>query len=639
MKWEFTETEDASAVLSLYRAVFNEELSPEELVARSIGKKPHYYLLDSGGVSAGFVIFLGSGESVELWHAGVIPSLRNRRGGDFLIGQSKMAMTEKGYSTLTVSTFNRWDTMLRLLIRNGFRIVRTEYSERWNDLKIELQIEMRIKREIRYAVTEKCNFECLFCHNEGLGHTERKSRNDEEVLDILAKAISMGYTDVTLTGGEPLYGNKRKLYGLLQGLGSLPSPPDITLVTNGSLLNEEDVERMKCYPGRFKLHVSLHAADPDSFARITHQPPALFEVVKANIRRASDAGLTVKVNCVLLKGVNHDRIAECIETALDMGARTIKFLELLVLPDSANDYGMYYVSGAIRKDLTDIATPLKSSSIRRELYQLNRDHRFTIEVQKLTCALGCSHCRELRDRTFSSDMSYHPCLVRDKQHYPIQDAASLAEGFRNGDRIIDGYAFRFRDSSPTLIKQEEFVTGKREFYFRIDNPDMLRQFLKESGFSLESMNGYHLEHYRPRLCSGEWERFERILKIGWDSHDQSKTGMIFTDHAYEPHPEFGMEVVTRYLDRSGPMNFPTPDAARRFLDRLDFEHYLTLDLTLEAYRHPRHGSVNLSHDLNKPTMKLSGRDHEMRGLLKLLEKYDGVVAPLLIPFAQYLLEA
>ena len=302
MKWEFAETDDVSAVVSLYREVFNEELSPEELAARSSGKKLHYYLLKFNGESAGFAVFLGSGESAELWQAGIIPSLRNRHGGDYLITQSKAVMAEEGYSILTVSTFNRWDTMLRLLIRNGFRIVRTEYSERWNDLKIELQIEMRIKREIRYAVTEKCNFDCLFCHNEGLGHTVRKSRNDQDVLDILAEAVSMGYTDVTLTGGEPLYGDKKRLYRLLQGLGSLPSPPDITLVTNGSLLNEEDVARMKGYPGRFKLHISLHAVDPGSFASITRQPPALFEVVKANIRRASDAGLVVKVNCVLLKG-------------------------------------------------------------------------------------------------------------------------------------------------------------------------------------------------------------------------------------------------------------------------------------------------------------------------------------------------
>ena len=639
MKWEFAETDDVSAVVSLYREVFNEELSPEELAARSSGKKLHYYLLKFNGESAGFAVFLGSGESAELWQAGIIPSLRNRHGGDYLITQSKAVMAEEGYSILTVSTFNRWDTMLRLLIRNGFRIVRTEYSERWNDLKIELQIEMRIKREIRYAVTEKCNFDCLFCHNEGLGHGVRKNRNNGEILNILAEAVTMGYTDITLTGGEPLYGDKKRLYGLLQGLGALPAPPDITLVTNGSLLNEEDVERMKEYPGAFKLHVSLHAADPDSFAFITRQPSALFQVVKANIRRASDAGLVVKVNCVLLKGINHDRIPECIETARDMGAGAIKFLELLVLPDSADDYGMYYVSGAIRKDLTPIATRLKSSNMRRELYRLNSDHRFTIELQKLTCALGCSHCRELRDRTFSSDMSYHPCLVRDKQHYHIRDAASLAEGFRNGDRIIDGYAFRFKDSSPTLIKQEEFVAGKKEFYFRIDNPDMVRGFLLENGFSLERMNGYHLEHYRPRRRSGEWDRFERILKIGWDSHDQSKTGLIFTDHAYRADPEFGMEVVSRYLDGSGPMNFPTADAARRFLDRLDFEPYLTIDLTLEAYRHGQYGSVNLSSDRYKPTLKMSGEEHEMRHLMSLLEKYGGEMAPLLIPFAQYMCEA
>lgn len=640
MNWKLLRTDDIPLIYSLYSQVFSKQLDPQEFERKkNEGYSVHCYIIShKAGEVGGFGIFLGRDQEVELWHGGVIPSQRHKGAGHSLITFGIQKMAELGFTAMTVCTFNHWDTMIVLLVRRGFRIVGTEYSNRWNDVKITLKKEIVAKKEIRYALTEECNFKCVFCHNEGLGHERREKRSTKDILDILSEAVKLGYTDVTLTGGEPLHGGrhqKERLYDILTGLGSLPNPPAITMVTNGALLSDKDVKNLVQYSGDIKIHVSLHATDADSFAKVTQMKPELFDVVKKNIRRASAAGVKVKVNCVLLQGINHDRIGQAIEVARDMGAVAIKFLELMVLPESANDFGMYYDSSAILSELKKIALPLSCDNRRKHLFSLKSDTRFIVEVQKLTCALGCSLCRELRDRTFSSDMRYHPCFVREKKNYFIGNATDLTTILQEGDRIINGFAYQYGDSSPTLIKQEQFIAGKREFFFKIDSAERFMNYLRHIGFFLVEKKGFHLEHYRPRKRSDEWDNFERVLKIGWDHSDQSKTSMIYTDHSYRSHPEFGLEVTTRYLDSKGPQIFDTAESARRLLDRLDFESCLTLEFHLDIYRK---GSIELSISVDtiRPSVRVSGSDEDVRNLIQEIVEYGGVCQPLGMPLERYL---
>jgi hypothetical protein len=85
------------------------------------------------------------------------------------------------------------------------------------------------------------------------------------------------------------------------------------------------------------------------------------------------------------------------------------------------------------------------------------------------------------------------------------------------------------------------------------------EFIKTLGFQLKNTLGFHLEYFWPTHRKAHWETFERMLKIGWDHHDQSKVDMIYTDHQYTSHPDLGLETISRYLDSSGPMSFATHD--------------------------------------------------------------------------------
>lgn len=636
MKWTLKKTNDTGLLLALYQQVFDSRMSHEEFSQRTEGKRFHGYILQGESENlAGFAMLLGEEQEVELWNCGIIPSGRSQGAGGELVKQVMKAMADYGYSRMRVTTFNRWNIMLRILLKHGFRIVTTEYSGRWNDVAIILMTEISPRREIRYALTEECNFQCLFCHNEGLGHERRDNRSDEEVLGILEEAVRLGYTDITLTGGEPLL-KKKRLFALLEGFERMPFKPALTVVTNGSLLDDEIIQRLAAYSGEIKLNISCHATDAENFARLTGKNDlSLFDRVNTSIRSATEAGLRVKMNCVLIKGVNHDRVVEAAELARSLGASAIKFIELLVLPDSPTDYELYYDVSAIHNDLKKIALETRSENPRRATFVHREDARFQIEAQKCTCAFGCSHCRELRDRTFSSDLHYHPCFVRHKSAYPIETPGQVGQTFLQGDRIIDGYAYKYRDSSPTLIEKEVYIPAKVEYYFEIDSMERFREFLKNKRFSLTGKKGYYLEHYWPRLRSSEWEEYRRILKIGWDSHDKSKVSMIYTDHTYRPVAGLGLETTTRYLDDSGPITFDSETTAKRFLDRMDFEHHLTLELDLETLK-LSDITVSLALGNGKSTVKINGSEEIARSVMQILKNYEGNIKALEAPFARFM---
>ena len=408
------------------------------------------------------------------------------------------------------------------------------------------------------------------------------------------------------------------------------------MVTNGSLLDRQVVEALAVYSGPRKIHLSLHASDADTFGKVTGtRRPELFDRVKTNIRMAAQSGLLVKMNHVVLRDLNHTRVLEAVELARALGATTIKFLELLVLPDNPDDYRMFYDIDSIQKQVEQIADGPETKGLRQRIFRHRSDTRFTIELQRLTCSIGCGHCRETRDRTFSSDMNYHPCFIRHKKHYPVKTPNRLEQILQNGDRLIDGFAARYKDSSPTLVQKEQYIAAKTEFFFSLDSTTAFREFLKTQGFSQVAAVGFHEEYFRPRGRPAEWERFERVLKVGWDYHDQEQTEMIYTDHRYTLHPELGLEVATRFLDVSGPVRFESADHARHFLDCLDFEQFLVLEWELETWKRDRF-QVNLGVANGRATAKVNGTAEAAAQLMQIGRSYAGRFEPLCEPLAAHM---
>ncbi len=640
MSWRVETVESPDSLLDLQRRVFAEEWTAEDLGGDSDVAGLYALAVRSGdGEAVGFALLRGAAEDdqVELLRFGVLAEQRRRGAGAALLAAVERQMAEAGYGALRVSTYNRWPIMLSMLARRGYRVLGTAYDEAREDLEIRLRKPLRPRRELRFALTEGCNFDCLFCHNEGLGPARRDKAPVERVLDVLAAAVERGFTDLTLTGGEPLLERKR-LRALVAGLGALPAAPDLTLVTNGYKLDAEAIEWLRDYPGETKLHLSLHATEPEMFARVTRADPAAFARVCDNVRAAAAAGLTVKVNFVVLRDINHHRVVEAVELVRGMGAQAIKFLELLVLPESADDYRMYLDIDSLHRDLAAIGLGPEREGPRRQVYRHHQDTRFRMELQRCTCHIGCSHCREVRDRTFGPDCAYHPCFVRDSRTFPVAGGGELDRTLADGDRIIDGYAARFGKRSPTLIQQEEMVPSRQELFLRVAEPERLRQFLRRRKLQHHRTVAFHEEYHRPRLRSPAWDRFERVLKVGWDLPTPDRVELVYTDHGYQQRQGLGLLTSTRFLFESGPMVLESAGRARVLLDRLDFERLMTLDWSLETWRR-RHLQLNLATAAGRHTLKLSGDEDAIRDGLELLQGYDGDIEALGEPLAAFMLAA
>jgi GTP 3',8-cyclase len=151
--------------------------------------------------------------------------------------------------------------------------------------------------DLRISVTNRCNFSCIYCHDEGLGPVARPSapRGEEmlpaEVERIVAVGREFGVRSVKFTGGEPLV--RSDLEEILER--TVRQIPDVSLTTNGSMLAERASGLRAA--GLKRINVSMDSLDPEEFRHIRHGSLA---PVLRGVRSALDAGLTpVKINVVL----------------------------------------------------------------------------------------------------------------------------------------------------------------------------------------------------------------------------------------------------------------------------------------------------------------------------------------------------
>ena len=160
---------------------------------------------------------------------------------------------------------------------------------------------------LRIALTERCNLRCRYCMPAGgvaLTPDVRLLTLDE-IERLAALFVQLGVTKIRLTGGEPLL--RAGVEDLAERLGRLPGLQTLALTTNGLLLSKK-LARLQA-AGVGALNVSLDTLRPERFRAITRRDG--FELVMEAIRRAVDVGYRpVKVNCVVMRGVNDDELAD-----------------------------------------------------------------------------------------------------------------------------------------------------------------------------------------------------------------------------------------------------------------------------------------------------------------------------------------
>ena len=194
-------------------------------------------------------------------------------------------------------------------------------------------------REITYlriSITDHCNYRCRYCMpEEGV---EKRAHGDicslEELRDMAAAAVRCGIKKIRVTGGEPLV--RRGAVDFCRMLSEIPGVEELCLTTNGSLLAEQAVALREA--GVTHLNISLDTLREDRFHAITRL--GTLSDVLHGLESAERAGFEkIKLNCVLLGGVNDDEIADfaALTRAHDW---QVRFIERMPM-GCGRDFGAY----------------------------------------------------------------------------------------------------------------------------------------------------------------------------------------------------------------------------------------------------------------------------------------------------------
>jgi len=152
---------------------------------------------------------------------------------------------------------------------------------------------------VRISLTDRCNFDCVYCHNEGLGDTRgpMEPSDDEMTADQIVRFLDVveefGVRKVKFTGGEPML--RQDLEEIIR---RTPDSMEVSLTTNGTFLPGRAADLKAA--GLERVNVSQDALDPAAFAEITKS--GAYEKVLEGVEAALDAGLDpVKLNMVVFE--------------------------------------------------------------------------------------------------------------------------------------------------------------------------------------------------------------------------------------------------------------------------------------------------------------------------------------------------
>jgi len=197
----------------------------------------------------------------------------------------------------------------------------------------------RYGREITYlrvSVTDRCNLRCIYCGEDFLRLRHEDILRYEEIIRIITLFVRLGIRKVRITGGEPLV--RKNIAFFLKELSKIKGIEEITLTTNGVLL-EEFIDQIRDSAIR-RINISLDTLRPERYKEITGKDE--FYKVWKGIYKAKEMGFDpIKINVVLLKGINEDEIMDFAELSI-REPFYIRFIEYMPVCSENKDL---FVSG------------------------------------------------------------------------------------------------------------------------------------------------------------------------------------------------------------------------------------------------------------------------------------------------------
>jgi len=263
---------------------------------------------------------------------------------------------------------------------------------------------------LRISVTDRCNLRCIYCMPaEGISLASHEDILRYEEIHLVAQAAAeLGITKLRLTGGEPLV--RARLTDLVSLLAKIPGIDDISMTTNGLLLERHAMELKKA--GLQRVNISLDSLRKERFRKIT-RVGKLGDVLRG-IEAAKEAGLNpVKINMVVMRGINDDEV---------------KHFALLTIRDGWNvrfiEFMPFTEGGKKNNHLVPVAEVMQQIETLGKLEphipggggpaRYYRFHGATGTIGFISPLTDC-FCKECNRLRLTADGKLRPCLFSDEE--------------------------------------------------------------------------------------------------------------------------------------------------------------------------------------------------------------------------------
>lgn len=268
---------------------------------------------------------------------------------------------------------------------------------------------------LRVSVTDRCNFRCIYCMPPGgvqwIPHEE--ILRYQELTRIIRIAAQMGIYKVRITGGEPLV--RRGILSFIHEVAQLPGVRDLSMTTNASLLSQNVVALKNA--GLSRVNISLDTLRPDRFAHLCGRN--VLPNVLDGIAQAQAAGLTpVKINVVVMKGVNDDELADFARMTLDKPYQ-IRFIEHMPFQGAEGNKRLLPVAemqAALAAHGFDVLVPETHGDGPADVYRIPGALGTLGFISPVTRHF-CAECNRIR---LTADGRIKPCLLSN-QEYNIKE--------------------------------------------------------------------------------------------------------------------------------------------------------------------------------------------------------------------------
>ena len=289
-------------------------------------------------------------------------------------------------------------------------------------------------RDLRISLTDQCNFRCSYCMPKevfGPGYAflpQKQLLGNDEVVLLVRAFAKLGIEKVRLTGGEPLL--RKDLVQLVHDISDVEGVRDLSLTTNGSLLPRYAKQLEKA--GLSRINVSLDSLNKEVFQKMTGGRGDPKSVI-AGIDASLEAGLSVKTNMVVRKGVNESEIVPMVSYFRDRRI-TLRFIEYMDVGNT-NQWKLDEVYPA-KKILDTISSHYDFEPVdpgyRGEVAARYRYTDIPVEfglINSITKPF-CSDCNRAR---LSADGKLYTCLFASDGH----DLKALVRSQIDEERIVD----------------------------------------------------------------------------------------------------------------------------------------------------------------------------------------------------------